>query len=72
MCFLAQAMADLAASQKASKEAQLLREKELAAVKISKEDVEVIALELELDKKASERRLRECGGSLHEALKLVL
>jgi hypothetical protein len=65
-------MEDLAASQQASKEAQRQREKELAAVKIVKEDVDVIALEFEMDKKAAERRLRECNGILHDALKSLL
>lgn len=61
-------MEDLAATQKASKEAQVLREKELAAVKISKEDVDVLAAEFEIDKKLAERKLREAGGSLKTAL----
>lgn len=65
-------MEDLAASQKASKEAQQKREKELAAVKVTKEDIDVIALEFEMDKKAAERRLRECNGDLHAALKSLL
>jgi NACalpha-BTF3-like transcription factor len=48
------------------------REKELAAVKINKEDVDVIATEFEVDKKAAERRLREHNGVLMDALKSFL
>jgi|LauGreSBDMM110SN_4_FD.fasta_scaffold716691_1 NACalpha-BTF3-like transcription factor len=65
-------MADLAASQRASKEAELLREKDLAAVKISKEDIDVIAAEFEIDKKLAERKLREAGGNLQSALSSLL
>jgi NACalpha-BTF3-like transcription factor len=39
---------------------------------INKEDVDVIALEAEVDKKAAERRLREHGGDLAAALKSYL
>eukprot|EP00877_Chromochloris_zofingiensis_P000086 jgi/Chrzof1/10078/Cz04g26090.t1 len=67
-----QAMAALAASQKADKEAQRKREKELAAVKINKDDVDVIVAEIEVDKKLAERRLRECNGNLVDALKSFL
>ncbi len=35
-------------------------------------DVEVLATEFELDKKVAERRLREHGGSLYDALKSYL
>ncbi len=35
-------------------------------------DVEVLAMEFELDKKVAERRLRESGGSLYQALKSYL
>lgn len=48
------------------------REKELAGVKCSKEDVDVIVLECEVDKKAAERRLREHNGNLTAALKSFL
>lgn len=65
-------MAALASSQKASKEAQMQREKELAAVKVNKEDIDVIASEFEMDKKAAERRLRENGGDLEKALHALL
>ncbi len=45
------------------------REKELAAVKISADDVRVIQTEFDVDKKAAERRLRECKGVLEAALR---
>lgn len=45
------------------------REKELAAVKVTQADIDVIATEAEVDKKMAERRLREHSGSLVEALK---
>eukprot|EP00878_Enallax_costatus_P004447 GHUV01004687.1.p1 GENE.GHUV01004687.1~~GHUV01004687.1.p1 ORF type:complete len:113 (+),score=45.50 GHUV01004687.1:171-509(+) len=67
-----QAMAALARSQKADKEAQLKRERELAAVKVAAADIDVIATEAEVDKKLAERRLREHGGNLLEALKSFL
>jgi NACalpha-BTF3-like transcription factor len=35
-------------------------------------DIDLLAAEAEVDKKAAERRLRECGGSLVEALKSYL
>ncbi|CAJ1940842.1 unnamed protein product [Sphenostylis stenocarpa] len=54
-----EAMASIAASAEADLQAMRLREKELAAVKINAADVDIIANELELDKKVAERTLRE-------------
>lgn len=54
------------------KRPKLRREKELAAVKVSKEDVQVIVTEFEIDDRKAERRLRECGGDLGAALKSFL
>jgi hypothetical protein len=48
------------------------RERELAAVKVAPGDIDLLAAEAEVDKKQAERRLRECGGSLVEALKSYL
>lgn len=48
------------------------RERELAAVKVTQADIDVIAAEAEVDKKLAERRLREHIGSLAEALKSFL
>lgn len=48
------------------------REKELAAVKVTQADIDVIASEAEVDKKLAERRLREHDGILVNALKSFL
>lgn len=66
------AMATLAESQKADKDAQRQRERELAALKISKGDIDAIASEFELDAKTAERRLREHRGNLRQALEALL
>lgn len=50
----------------------LYRDKQLAAVKVSKEDVDIIAAEFELDTKTADRRLREHSGNLVEALQSFL
>jgi len=66
------AIAALAQAEKATREAQRQREKELAAVKINAEDVGVIASEFCLDKKVAERKLREMNGDLEATLKALL
>ncbi|GFZ21723.1 DNA-binding enhancer protein-like protein [Actinidia rufa] len=48
------------------------REKELAAVKINAADVDIIAFELELDKKVAERTLREHKGDAVAAIQYLL
>ncbi len=48
------------------------REKELAAVKVSKEDIDLVSFEFELDAKTAERHLRECNGVLIDTLKALL
>ncbi|KAI4303133.1 hypothetical protein MLD38_038802 [Melastoma candidum] len=50
-------MASIAASAEADRNALRLREKELAAVKINAAEVDIIANELELDRKVAERTL---------------
>lgn len=67
-----QAMASIAADAVADRNAQRLREKELASVKINAADVEVIANELELDKKVAERTLREHKGDAVAAIRSLL
>merc|ERR1739848_628104 len=62
------AMKALAEADKANREAQRQREKELAAVQINSGDVDVISSEFALDKKVAERRLREMKGDLEAAL----
>ncbi|KAG2493109.1 hypothetical protein HYH03_008772 [Edaphochlamys debaryana] len=64
-----QAMQALFAAQKASKDAERQRERELAAVKVAAADIELLAAELEYkDRKAAERALRLAGGDLRKAL----
>ncbi|KAK9933980.1 hypothetical protein M0R45_021148 [Rubus argutus] len=67
-----EAMASIAASSEADWNAMRLREKELAAVKINAGDVEIIANELELDKKVAERTLREHKGDAVAAIRHLL
>jgi NACalpha-BTF3-like transcription factor len=67
-----QAMAYIAATADADRNAQRLREKELAAVKINPADVDVIASELELDRKVAERTLREHKGDAVAAIRSFL
>lgn len=50
------------------KTTQTNSERELASVKVAKEDVDVLAEQVEVDAKAAERRLREHGGDLAAAL----
>ncbi|CAM9004171.1 unnamed protein product [Rhodiola kirilowii] len=56
----------------ADRNAMRLREKELAAVKINPLDVDIIANELELDKKVAERTLREHKGDAVAAIRHLL
>ncbi|BBG93065.1 DNA-binding enhancer protein-related protein, partial [Prunus dulcis] len=67
-----EAMASIAASSEADWNAMRLREKELAAVKINAADVDIIANELELDKKVAERTLREHKGDAVAAIRHLL
>ncbi|KAL4458870.1 hypothetical protein ABPG75_013735 [Micractinium tetrahymenae] len=67
-----QAMAKLAAEQAARAEAARLQEKELAAVKVAKEDVELIAQQFNLDRKRAERCLREAKGDVRAAMHELL
>ncbi|KAK1592748.1 hypothetical protein Q3G72_029755 [Acer saccharum] len=67
-----EAMASINASKAADLNAMRLREKELAAVKINAADVDIIANELELDKKVAERTLREHKGDAVAAIRSLL
>lgn len=67
-----EAMASISASKEADIQAMRMREKELAAVKINAADVDVIASELELDKKVAERTLREHKGDAVAAIRSLL
>lgn len=44
------------------------REKQLAAIKVKKEDIELIAREMELTNQVAERKLREAGGDVVQCL----
>ncbi|KAG9143943.1 hypothetical protein Leryth_022965 [Lithospermum erythrorhizon] len=79
-------MASISASKEADLQAMRMRkgtqlaayvllpslEKELAAVKINSADIDVIANELELDKKLAERTLREHKGDAVAAIRSLL
>ncbi|ONK67600.1 uncharacterized protein A4U43_C05F1770 [Asparagus officinalis] len=67
-----EAMAALSSSKEADLNAMRMREKELAAVKINPADVDIIANELELDKKVAERTLREHKGDTVAAIRHLL
>ncbi|KAG4990404.1 hypothetical protein AAZX31_09G034700 [Glycine max] len=67
-----EAMASIAASAQADRNAMRIREKELAAVKINAADVDIIANELELDIKVAERTLREHKGDAVAAIRHLL
>lgn len=64
-----EAAARLLAGEQERAKAAAAREKELAAVKLNPTDIDLVAAELELDKKAAERRLRENGGDVDAALR---
>ena len=66
------AMAALAAQQRASQESQRQRDRELAAVKVAQEDIELLVAEFELDKKAAERKLRENKGDAKATIEALL
>ncbi|KAH9605515.1 hypothetical protein KSS87_014225 [Heliosperma pusillum] len=66
------AMASIAADAEADANAQRMREKELAAVKINAGDIDIIANELEMDKKVAERTLREHKGDAVAAIRSLL
>jgi hypothetical protein len=65
-------MAALAAAQYASQEAQRVRDKELAAVKITQDKIELLVAEFELDTKTAERRLKENKGDAKATIEALL
>mmetsp|Transcript_3923 Transcript_3923/g.11410 ORF Transcript_3923/g.11410 Transcript_3923/m.11410 type:complete len:110 (+) Transcript_3923:233-562(+) len=66
------AMNKLAEAQTAAKEQQQARDRQLRQVKVSAGDVELIAVEFEVDKKRAELRLREHDGDVKGALRSFL
>ncbi|KAL8105457.1 uncharacterized protein LOC141676572 [Apium graveolens] len=67
-----EAMASISASKEADLNAMKLRERELAAVKINPAEVDIIANELEMDRKVAERTLREHKGDAVAAIRFLL
>ncbi|CAH9097699.1 unnamed protein product [Cuscuta europaea] len=66
------AMASISATKEADLQAMRMREKELAAVKIDAAHIDIIANELEVDKKFAERTLREHKGDVIAAIRHLL
>jgi NACalpha-BTF3-like transcription factor len=62
------ALAELQAVESSQRAEKQQREKELAAVKVNKDDIEVLVKELDMDKKKAERALRENGGDLAKTI----
>ena len=48
------------------------KERELAKIKLAKEDVELVMKEMEISKAKAERTLRECQGNVVEALTILV
>lgn len=48
------------------------KERELAKIKLPKEDVELVMKEMEISKGKAERTLRECKGNVIEALTILV
>jgi NACalpha-BTF3-like transcription factor len=69
---VAGAMKTFAAQQLAEKQAQMKKEKELAAVKVSESDIDIIASEFEIQKRQAERALRENKGDLQATIKEMI
>ncbi|KAE9455114.1 hypothetical protein C3L33_12987, partial [Rhododendron williamsianum] len=67
-----EAMASIYAAKEADLNAMRMREKELAAVQINAADIDIIANELEVDKKVAERTLREHKGDAVAAIRHLL
>ena len=65
--FLARPLTDDAAAQ-----ANLERERALAAVKIDKADVDLVVQELEVDRAVADRELRVQGGDVVKALRALV
>ena len=67
-----QAIASITSSVKVDREAELARERELAAVSIEQADVDLIASEMELNKEVAERKLREHKGDVVQTLNTLV
>ncbi|KAE8884758.1 hypothetical protein PF005_g6655 [Phytophthora fragariae] len=58
--------------EEADKEAERLLEKKLAAVKVSKDDVALVAAEMELSTQQADRKLREADGDVVKCLQTLI
>ncbi|KAG6622277.1 Huntingtin-interacting protein K [Phytophthora cinnamomi] len=67
-----QAFQALLKQEEADKEAERLLEKKLAAVKVSKDDVALVASEMELSSQQADRKLREAGGDVVKCLQTLI
>eukprot|EP00899_Mesostigma_viride_P027349 jgi/Mesvir1/779/Mv17378-RA.1 len=67
-----EALKRLRQAEEGNRMAQLQRERELAAVRINTEDVDVMVAELQLDRKVAERTLREHNGDAVAAIRSFL
>mmetsp|Transcript_9697 Transcript_9697/g.16835 ORF Transcript_9697/g.16835 Transcript_9697/m.16835 type:complete len:112 (-) Transcript_9697:398-733(-) len=69
---VSKAMSELQKAHQAEQEAQAAKERELAAVVISKDDVELLERELEITKLEAERLLREHKGNAVSAIRAFI
>ena len=66
------ATAKLAAAKKQADEEQRLRNKELEAVNVSKDDIEYLSRELKISTKEATLKLRENGGNLRKTIEVLV
>ena len=66
-----EALSALATADDAAAQANLERERALAAVKIDKADVDLVVQELEVDRAVADRELRVQGGDVVKALRAL-
>lgn len=62
----------LTKQEEADKEAERRRDRALAAIKVRKEDVELVAREMELSPQQADRSLREAGGDVAACLQALV
>ncbi|EGZ10923.1 hypothetical protein PHYSODRAFT_355308, partial [Phytophthora sojae] len=67
-----QAFQALLKQEEADKEAERQLEKKLAAVKVSKDDVALVASEMELSTQQADRNLREADGDVVKCLQTLI
>lgn len=58
--------------EEADKEAERLMEKKLSAVKVSKDDVALVAQEMEITTQQADRKLREADGDVVKCLQTLI